>query len=219
MNGDNIKKNTKDSVNSKSHHSNNPFDKYAEEYDIWYDKNENSNMYELELNALKKFIPESKSKTGLEIGVGTGRFAKPLGIEYGLEPSKSMAKIAKRRGIDVYEGIAECIPFNDESFDYVLMTTTLCFLNEPIKGLKEIKRILKPNGMVIIGIIDKNSPLGKIYESKKEKSKFYKNAKFYSLDEVLTWLNELKYKNIQYSRVKLNENDDKGSFVVICAKK
>jgi len=220
MNRDNIKKNTKDSVNSKSHHpNNNPFDKYAEEYDIWYDKNENSNMYELELNALKKFIPKSKSKTGLEIGVGTGRFAKPLGIKYGLEPSKSMAKIAKKRGIDVYEGIAECIPFNDESFDYVLMTTTLCFLNEPIKGLKEIKRILKPNGTVIIGIIDKNSPMGNLYESKKEKSKFYKNAKFYSLDEVLTWLNELKYKDIQYSRVKLNENDDKGSFVVICAKK
>ena len=197
------------------------FNKYAEEYDKWYDKNKT--IYKLELEAIKKFIPKSdkekpeKNKKGLEIGVGTGRFAEPLGIEYGLEPSKSMAEIAKKRGIKVYEGIAENIPFKDEFFDYVLMTTTLCFLKDPIKGLKEIKRILKPNGALIIGMIDKDSPLGKFYESKKEKSKFYKDATFYSLNEVLNWLKELGYKNIVYNRVKLNEKDDEGSFVVIYA--
>ena len=158
-----------------------------------------------------------QKKKGLEIGVGTGRFAEPLGIEYGLEPSKSMAEIAKKRGIKIYEGVAEDIPFKDEFFDYVLMTTTLCFLKDPIKGLKEIKRILKPNGTLIIGTIDKDSPLGKFYESKKEKSKFYKDATFYSLNEVLNWLKELGYKNIVYNRVKLNEKDDEGSFVVIYA--
>ncbi|AEF95590.1 class I SAM-dependent methyltransferase [Methanotorris igneus] len=195
----------------------NPFDKYAEDYDKWYDENEE--IYKLELEAIEKFIPKPKEKKkGLEIGVGTGRFAKPLGIKYGLEPSKSMAEIAKRRGIEVYEGIAENIPFDDGSFDYVLMTTTLCFLNDPIKGLNEIKRILKPNGVVIIGMIDKNSPLGIFYESKKEKSKFYKNAKFYSLNEVLNWLKELEFKNIIYNPVKLDKNDT-GSFVVIRAEK
>jgi len=212
------------------------FNKYAEEYDEWYDKNKT--IYKLELEAIKKFIPKSeekpekkigytnqrfvkpeKRKKGLEIGVGTGRFAEPLGIEYGLEPSKSMAEIAKERGIKVYEGVAENIPFNDESFDYILLMTTLCFLKEPIKGIKETRRVLKPNGALIIGMIDKDSPLGKFYESKKEKSRFYKNAKFYSLNEVLNWLKELKYKNIIYNRVKLNEKDDEGSFVVICAKK
>ncbi|WP_292460331.1 class I SAM-dependent methyltransferase [Methanothermococcus sp.] len=198
-------------------YSKTPFDEYAEEYDNWYD--ENKKMYELELEAIKKFIPKpEKRKKGLEIGVGTGRFAKPLGIEYGLEPSKSMAEIAKRRGIYVYEGVAENIPIDDKSFDYVLMTTTLCFLNDPIKGLKEIKRILKPNGKLIIGIIDKNSSLGKIYESKKKKSKFYKYAKFYSLNEVLNWLKELRYKNIIYEPIKLYKNDE-GSFIVISAEK
>jgi ubiquinone/menaquinone biosynthesis C-methylase UbiE len=196
-------------------HSKTSFDEYAEEYDKWYD--ENKKMYELELDAIKKFIPKSERKKGLEIGVGTGRFAEPLGIEYGLEPSKSMAEIAKKRGIKIYEGVAEDIPFKDEFFDYVLMTTTLCFLKDPIKGLKEIKRILKPNGALIIGMIDKDSPLGKFYESKKEKSKFYKDATFYSLNEVLNWLKELGYKNIVYNRVKLNEKDDEGSFVVIYA--
>ena len=151
-------------------HSKTSFDEYAEEYDKWYD--ENKKMYELELDAIKKFIPKSERKKGLEIGVGTGRFAEPLGIEYGLEPSKSMAEIAKKRGIKIYEGVAEDIPFKDEFFDYVLMTTTLCFLKEPIKGLSEIKRVLKSNGTLIIGMIDKDSPLGKFYESKKKKRRF-----------------------------------------------
>jgi ubiquinone/menaquinone biosynthesis C-methylase UbiE len=49
------------------------FDKYFKEYDEWYEKNKLA--YLSEVAALKKVIP--KGKKGLEIGVGTGRFAKP----------------------------------------------------------------------------------------------------------------------------------------------
>jgi ubiquinone/menaquinone biosynthesis C-methylase UbiE len=201
-----------------------PFDEYAEQYDKWYDENED--IYKIELNAIKKYIPKPKSQSstnysaiGLEIGVGTGRFAGPLGIKYGLEPSKSMADIAKKRGISVYDGVAESMPFKDDFFDYVLITTTLCFLKNPFKGLNEIKRVLKPGGTLIIGMIDKNSPLGQLYESKKKKSRYYHNAKFYELDEVLKWLDDLNYGQIIYDRIKLDKNDGNGSFVVICAKK
>ncbi len=202
----------------KKHDFKTQFDKYAEHYDRWYD--ENRDIYEIELNALKKFIPKCSSGifNGLEIGVGTGRFAGPLGIKYGLEPSKPMADIARKRGIEVYQGVAECMPFKDNSFDYALLTTTLCFLKNPIKGLNEIKRVLKPGGTLIIGMIDKNSPLGQLYESKKKKSRYYHNAKFYTLSEVIKWLNNLNYKNIIYNRIKLNENDGDGSYIVISAK-
>ncbi|UXM84423.1 class I SAM-dependent methyltransferase [Methanococcus aeolicus] len=190
------------------------FEKYAEEYDEWYD--ENKEIYKLEVKAIKKYIPKSEKEIGLEIGVGTGRFAGVLGIKYGLEPSKSMADIAEHRGIKVYVGVAEELPFDSNFFDYILMTTTICFLNNPIKALGEIKRVLKPNGRLIIGFIDKDSLFGRFYESKKDNSKFYKNAKFYSLNDVLNMLNKLNYKNIIYEKVKLKNNDD-GSFVVVCA--
>jgi len=55
--------------------------------------------YLSELKALKKVILEKKK--GLEIGVGTGRFASPLGIEYGIDPSEKMLEIAKKRGVKV----------------------------------------------------------------------------------------------------------------------
>jgi len=52
------------------------FERYAQEYDEWFDANRFA--YESEVQALKKFI--SKNSKGLEVGVGTGRFAVPLGI-------------------------------------------------------------------------------------------------------------------------------------------
>jgi hypothetical protein len=57
----------------------------------------NEPTYRSELAAIKAFIP--KKGRGLEIGVGTWRFAEPLGIKEGVEPAKAMAAIARERGI------------------------------------------------------------------------------------------------------------------------
>jgi len=70
-------------------------------------------VYLSELEAVRSMLPVDG--TGIEIGVGTGRFAAPLGIKLGLEPSKSMASLARQRGIEVVEGEAEALPFEDGS--------------------------------------------------------------------------------------------------------
>ncbi|ACX73022.1 Methyltransferase type 11 [Methanocaldococcus vulcanius M7] len=168
------------------------FEEYAEEYDRWFDENEI--IYKSEIEALKRHIPKGK---GLEIGVGTGRFAKPFNIKIGVDISKKMAEIAKKRGIDVIIARGEDLPFNDNEFDFVLINTVLEFSEDPKKMLKEAKRVLKNGGKIIIGIIDKDSFLGKMYEKKKQKSKFYKDANFLSAREVIEMLKELGFKNIK----------------------
>ena len=75
----------------------NIFNHNYKKYDLWYERNKFAYLSELE--AVKKVLP--KRGEGLEIGVGTGRFAAPLGITAGVDPSKNMIKIAKKRGIDV----------------------------------------------------------------------------------------------------------------------
>jgi len=40
----------------------------------------------------------------IEIGVGTGKFAEPLGITYGVEPSENMYKIAQKLNINIIKG-------------------------------------------------------------------------------------------------------------------
>ena len=135
----------------------NIFEESAQEYDDWYARNEFA--YRSELAALKAFMPTEGH--GLEIGVGTGRFAAPLGIKVGVEPARAMAEIARSRGIRVTRAYAEALPFADDSFDFVMLVTVLCFLSDPIQALRETMRVLKPQSRLIIGMIDPDSPLGK----------------------------------------------------------
>ena len=169
------------------------FNHSALEYDDWFLRNEMA--YRSELAAVKTFLP--LSGRGLEIGVGTGRFAGPLGIEVGVEPARSMAVIARKRGIKVLEAYAEELPFEDESFDFVLMVTVLCFLADPLRALGEATRVLKLRGRLIIGMIDPDSPLARAYEANKKKSKFYRQAKFYPVGQVLKWLEDLGYADLK----------------------
>jgi ubiquinone/menaquinone biosynthesis C-methylase UbiE len=169
------------------------FDHSALEYDDWFVRHELA--YQSELVAIKTLMPTQGN--GLEIGVGTGRFAGPLGIKVGVEPAKAMSVIARKRGIKVIEAYAEELPFENGSFDFVLMVTVLCFLADPFRALCEATRVLKPRGRLIVGIIDPDSPLGQAYETNKKKSKFYRQAKFHPVGQVLEWLEDLGYADLK----------------------
>jgi len=163
-----------------------PFEKYSDEYDKWFD--DHIDLYEAELEAIRQLIPPQGAEEGMEVGIGSGKFAVPLGIKVGVEPSEKMATKARLQGIDVHSGIAEELPFSDGLFDFVLMVTTICFVDDVAKSLKESFRVLKTGGFIIVGFVDRESELGKQYLEKKESSKFYKEAKFFSTPEVLRYI-------------------------------
>ena len=203
----------------------NIFNRYYKKYDTWYDKNIFAYLSELE--AIRKVLPQ-KGK-GLEIGVGTGRFAAPLGIAVGIDPAKNMVKIARERGVDARLGKGERLPFKNASFDYVAIIITLCFVRNPQKVLKEAKRVLKKRGKIIIGIVNKNSFLGRFYQRKK--GVFYKQANFFSVREVRDLLKKTGFSRFFYYQTifelpdKINAIEKpkkgfgRGAFVLICAKK
>ena len=152
---------------------------FAAEYDAWFDRNRRE--YMLELEAVRALLPEG---TGIEIGAGTGRFAQPLDVSLGVEPSSAMRQIALGRGAHVIAGTAEALPVEEGVYDYALFVTTLCFLERPEVAVKEAHRVLKGDGALIIGFIDRESTLGRQYEREKNESRFYKNATFYSVEEI-----------------------------------
>ncbi len=203
----------------------NIFDKYYKKYDTWYDKNKFA--YLSELKAIRKVLPK-KSK-GLEIGVGTGRFAHALGIECGIDPSKNMIKIARKRGVDVRLGSGEHLPFKNITFDYAAIIITICFVKYPEKVLREVCRVLKKKGKIIMGIVDKNSFLGKFYQ--KKKSIFYKKANFFSIKKITDLLKDAGFSKFFYyqtlyklpaeikSMQKPRKGFGKGGFVVIVGEK
>ncbi len=203
-----------------------PFESFTESYDNWFD--EHDLLYKEELEALKKLMPTFEK--GVEIGVGTGRFAAPLGIKTGVEPSSKMGQIAKKRGVNVVKGTAESIPFDKESFDLVLIVTTICFVDDAPKALKEIYRILKPGGYVLVGFVDKEAPLGRRYLEKKDESKFYKTATFFSAKDVLELLEKSGFSECKAVQTLYGEDLDsmktglkygygEGAFVAIRCKK
>jgi SAM-dependent methyltransferase len=205
----------------------NAFESGVNEYEEWFEKYHW--VYESELDAVRKLLPGGG--IGVEIGVGTGRFAERLGITFGIEPSGAMRAVAQKRGIRVIDGVAEALPLRDDQYDYVLLVTTICFLDSLEEALKESNRILKSNGKIIIGFIDKNSSLGKKYEKGKHKSKFYKDAIFYSAEGIAENLTDAGFYDFTFvqtifndpekitSKEPVKEGYGEGSFVVISGKK
>jgi SAM-dependent methyltransferase len=47
----------------------------------------------------------------VEIGVGSGRFAAPIGVRFGVDPARVMLQIARSRGVDAAMGVGEALPF------------------------------------------------------------------------------------------------------------
>lgn len=160
--------------------SSTPFTTQHHRYDEWFVRH--AAAYQSELLAMRALLPWWGS--GLSIGVGTGRFAAPLGVSLGIDPSPQMLAYAASRGVGVVQGVAEALPFADKRFDYLLSVTTICFVDDITTMLTEAYRVLRPGGSLVIGFIDRSSELGKHYLEHQAENIFYREATFYSAKEV-----------------------------------
>ena len=204
-----------------------PFDVHTDEYEEWFTTNRAA--YESEIEAVRQMLPTGG--TGLEVGVGTGKFAQPLGITLGVEPSESMRSMARMRGIRIASGVAEALPVISERLDFVLMVTVLCFFEDARQALLETYRILRPGGSIVIGFIDRDSPLGRKYDEKKGDTVFYKDASFLSAAEVAAHLKDVGFEEPRFVQTifhsykdsdeiqPVREGHGKGVFVVVRAEK
>lgn len=174
---------------SDGHKGYSPFDKLAERYDEWFEGTGRL-IFSTEVRAFRTVLP-MLPEPRLEVGVGSGRFAKALGIDVGIDPSRELLEMAKQRGIDVICARGEESVFGNETFGTVFLIVTICFLDYPVKVLRESYRILRPNGRLVLGLVLWESPWGKHYQEKKvEGHPFYDYASFFSLDNITNMLDE-----------------------------
>jgi SAM-dependent methyltransferase len=204
-----------------------PFEKYVDQYEAWFV--DNRWVYEAELRAVKAMLPAGGC--GMEIGVGTGRFSEPLGINIGVDPSKRMRDIAKKRGIQVLDGVAEDLPFDDSQFAFVLMVTTVCFVDDINRALMEAHRVLSHGGALVIGFVDRNSVVGQTYLEHQHKNVFYKEATFFSVDELVELMDQAGFIDLTFKQTifkplceitrdePVTPGYGEGSFVVIGGRK
>jgi ubiquinone/menaquinone biosynthesis C-methylase UbiE len=104
------------------------------------------------LEDMRRELLSQASGRCLEVGAGTGLNLEhwPDGVELVLsEPDPHMvARLRKKldRAAEVVEAPAERLPFDDDSFDTVALTLVLCTVPEPEAALRDIDRVLKPDG-------------------------------------------------------------------------
>jgi ubiquinone/menaquinone biosynthesis C-methylase UbiE len=169
------------------------FDIHAERYDRWYD--DHRKIYRQELQLLR----HSSGALGwdLEVGVGTARFAAPLGIRLGIDPSLPMLRMARARGVEAVRGEAEALPFRDTSMRSILVMTSLCYFDDPSLAFREILRVLAPGGRVVIGFLGRGGEIADRYRNTREKGLFLNHATFYTPGEVTRMLGDAGFSDIE----------------------
>ncbi|MBN1986573.1 MAG: methyltransferase domain-containing protein [Prolixibacteraceae bacterium] len=110
------------------------------------------------MEALRNFFYDKKVNKILDVGTGEGKFIPvlkdsfPKAAIWGVDPDESSLEQAKQNFPDIsFQSMnAEELVFEDDTFDVVSLSMALHHLNKIKKGLKEIKRVTKPEGWIII---------------------------------------------------------------------
>lgn len=105
-----------------------------------------------------RFVPQATGVV-LEIGVGSGLnipiYGGGVRKLYALDPSAELLKMARRRAgratfpVEFLQHPAEAIPLGDGSVDTVVTTWTLCTIPDAVAALREMRRVLRPDGRMI----------------------------------------------------------------------
>lgn len=141
------------------------FDDYANDYDAWFKENEDLFMSEL---LLVKYCLKDAGKV-LSVGCGSGLFEKVLreehhiDVEYGIEPSQEMAKIAIARGMSVQVGGAEDVDFGCECYDTVMFNGSPSYITDLGAAVVKAYNALKPNGKIILIDVPKEGSYALLY--------------------------------------------------------
>jgi ubiquinone/menaquinone biosynthesis C-methylase UbiE len=113
------------------------------------------------MNPLRKEVIDQARGLVLEIGAGNGlnfAFYEPERVERleAIEPDSAMLRFARERAakarvpVNLTQAPVEKLPFADDSFDSVVVTLVFCSVGDPGRGLREVRRVLKPGGSLLM---------------------------------------------------------------------
>lgn len=159
-------------------------------YDAWFDQEKNRYCLEREIRLMQKMLDPAPGQRLLDIGCGTGISLAPflgMGLDLtGIDPSTYMLDIAAQKfknKVELHKAVAEDLPFEDNSFEYAVMFTSLEFTERPAKAIEEACRVTKDK--IFIGVLNRYAPINII---RRAKSFFipnvYSNARFFSIREL-----------------------------------
>ena len=118
--------------------------------------------------AFAELVGVAPGQRALDVGCGPGALTAVLVERLGvanvaaIDPSESFVEVARQRfpDLEVAQGSAESLPYDDESFDLALAQLVVHFMRDPVLGLTEMARVTAPGGVVAANVWDHGSGRG-----------------------------------------------------------
>jgi ubiquinone/menaquinone biosynthesis C-methylase UbiE len=160
-----------------SHDSNRAYyDAFSQGYETHRGENDPGGYHDLIDELESDFVARwGRGKDVLEVGCGTGlvlqRIARFASSARGVDLSPGMLERARERGLDVVEGSATALPFEDQSFDVSCSFKVLAHVPEIERAIGEMARVTRSGGLVLAefynpnslrGVVKRFGPAGKI---------------------------------------------------------
>jgi len=172
-------------------------------YAQWRESELGARTETLEKEAVFELIGSLSGLRVLDVGCGDGAYsihAARLGATVtGLDISPAMLDAARRRadaaGVSVEwrEGRVEALPFPAASFDVVIAVTVLCWVSDPAGAVREMARVLRPGGIVVIGELGRYSPWAFVRRVRGWfGDRFWREAHFWTAKELRRLVNSAK---------------------------
>ncbi|TXD38165.1 methyltransferase domain-containing protein [Lujinxingia vulgaris] len=128
---------------------------YYDEFAAWYERERHDGYHrlidDLEVDLVSRY---GRGKDVLEVGCGTGlileRVAKVARKAVGIDLSPGMLEQARARGLEVSEGCATELPFEDATFDVVYSFKVLAHVQDIRKAVAEAARVVRPGGVLLL---------------------------------------------------------------------
>lgn len=168
------------------------FDHFYAGYEEWFQTELGQLVDQIESQAIFSLLPELTGLSLLEIGCGTGHFSRKFeekGAQVtGIDLSKQMLATAQKLTVHPqhYQLMdAHHLTFEDEQFDVVLSITAFEFISDIQQVYSEMKRVLKPNGTLLIATIQAGSAWAEFYHSEVCKGTAFDYAHFKQADDLI----------------------------------
>jgi len=143
------------------------FDAYAGSYDAWFTTLRGQVVWEVERKLLCDFLRPRPGEEILDAGCGTGLLTKELaarGVNVtGIDISPAMLAVAREKtrefpNVVLARADITALPLPSCVFDGVVCFTALEFVSRPGEALREMWRVLKPGGRMVLGVLNALSP-------------------------------------------------------------